>query len=138
MNRNQSIRGGMGVWSFNPNLWMKNEEEAAAYEKAQMDQKVLEAEAQAKIDLIKAQANKDTKLLDPGLIDTFKKTVDSGATTLTTGYRVMLWGGAGLLLYFAYREFVKPAGTDRSLARQAYKDLSESKKDILKIAAKVA
>lgn len=129
--------GNLGIYSMWPNEWGKTQEEVDAMREADRLQDIADAKAAAEVKYIDAQAAAAASQMDPSLWDFGKKAAGSGLDTLTTGYRIALWGGGGLLLYFFFKEFVQPAGTERSLARQAYRDVSASKKDLLRIAAKL-
>jgi hypothetical protein len=104
--------GGMGIWSWNPNLWGKTPEEAVAYEKARAEAAVEQAKGDAAVDQI-----------DPSLVSTASHGLQSVInSTASTANMVMLLAivgiaGAG---YLVYRETTKPSGLVRRAAEKHF------------------
>lgn len=100
--------GGMGIFSWNPNLWGKTEEEAQAYELQQ-------AQANVKLQAAAAAATD----ANPGLLDTVKKSLgDLSAATATATSLAMFAGVAGVaaIAYWMFKEPERGARTVGTLA----------------------
>lgn len=102
--------GGMGIWSWNPNLWGKTTEEAAAYEKAQLATKLDKTKLQAEIDAAAAAGEAEADRLNPSLLSTGSKSLQSGLESMATTANMMLAllvVGTAAVGYTVYRESKK-------------------------------
>jgi hypothetical protein len=101
--------GGMGVWSWNPNLWGKTEEEARQYELAQ-----------AQLDTQLAQAQAAAKAADPGLMDTLSGAVQTTAKAAASTSGLLMFvgvAGAAALAYWLFKDPERGARATGQLAQ---------------------
>lgn len=101
--------GGMGVYSWNPNLWGKTEEEARAYELAQ---------AQTATQL--AQASAAAKAADPGLVDSLKAAVATTTKAAASASGLLMFvgvAGAAALAYWMFKDPERGARATGQLAQ---------------------
>lgn len=100
-----SKMGGMGIWSWNPNLWGKTPDEATTYEQQRAAAAVEAAKGEAAVDQI-----------NPSILSTGSKSIQSIMdSTAGTANMVMLLAVVGLAGagYLIYRETTKEKGLVR-------------------------
>lgn len=130
-----AARPSLGVVHWNPKYWGMSEEEYQAALEAERAQEIADAQAAAEIARIEADSSAYVAATDPGLTDALNRLAQSGAGTMGFGWRLLMWGGLGLVGVFLYREFVKPAGTKDSYVRQAYNTATGNQRELLRLAA---
>lgn len=99
---------GMGIWSWNPNLWFKTQEEAIAYQQAQADATVKLEQAAAAA----TQAN-------PSTLDQVTAAVGNLAKGTSSAVNLAMFVGVAGLAALAYWMFKDPERGARATGRLA-------------------
>ena len=114
----QPTQEGMGIFSLNPNHWGLTAEEVAVYEQQMTDISQAKIAAQSSDEILKAETSAKVQETDPSILAAWSGGVQQNIGTLSFGLKLLLWGGIGLTGVWVYREFIKDAGTERSIGRQ--------------------
>lgn len=97
--------GGMGIWSWNPNLWGKTQEEALAYEQAAAAAALQAEQLEAARKVEEAKGNAAASSIDPSLASTFSQSAQSALKATTSAYNLLLIGGVVALGIWGYSEY---------------------------------
>lgn len=98
---------GMGIISWNPNLWGLTQEEAIAYEKAQA-QAALDLEKTAAAQKVEeAKGDATANAISPTVTSTLSSSFQSAMQATTSTYNLLLIGGVVALGIWGYSEFKK-------------------------------
>ncbi len=115
--RQSSLRGGMGVWSLNPNLWGLTQDQATAYEQAQAQAALTAQQVAAQAAVLKAQTDAAVNQANPGILSTFSQTMQGTVKAAGGASSLLLWGAVIGLGVWAYVEVQDSRKTRKAAAQ---------------------